>query len=123
MPHDLDALRRMTFREMTKGQRIAAAKGGVIPPIRSQRERQLRSRYGMTLEDYDEMLAGQDGKCAACKKEWHNSLYVDHDHKLGHVRGLLCAACNTAVGYLESGRESLTAAMKYLSDLPEHQGG
>src|SRR5687767_9238597 len=68
------------LRSLTKGERISAVKQGIVPPIRSERERQLRSRYGLTLEDYDALFQAQDGKCASCKKVWGPELYVDHDH-------------------------------------------
>lgn len=54
-----------------------------------------RSRTGITEAEYDERLAAQNGGCAICgatpKKR---RLHVDHDHKTGHVRGLLCHRCN-----------------------------
>lgn len=58
---------------------------------------QLRRRYGITLEEYDAMAAAQDERCAICNKRptmAQPSLAVDHDHRTGQVRGLLCARCN-----------------------------
>lgn len=57
----------------------------------------LKRRYGITLEQYDELLVRQDGKCAVCLKEaeeFNVRLAVDHDHKSGEIRGLLCRYCN-----------------------------
>jgi hypothetical protein len=61
------------------------------------REGHLRRLYGITLEQYDELLARQDNKCPVCLKhesEFTIKLAVDHDHKSGEVRGLLCNYCN-----------------------------
>lgn len=67
------------------------------------------ARYGLTSEDYDRMVAEQDGRCAVCRqperKVMHGkviALSVDHDHKTGAVRQLLCASCNTVIGHLET---------------------
>jgi hypothetical protein len=100
--HDPEVLKTKSWVEMTTGQRIAATKLGISPGIRSQRERQLRSRYKLTLEDYDRLLRAQEGVCAACKQVWHAALYVDHDHETGKIRGLLCAPCNSTAGLLDN---------------------
>ena len=57
----------------------------------------LRRTYGITLEQYDFLLARQEGKCAVClrpQEEFPTRLAVDHDHKTGEIRGLLCRYCN-----------------------------
>jgi hypothetical protein len=65
----------------------------------------LRRRYGITVEQYDEMLAAQGGVCALCGTDQPGGrgehFSVDHCHKDGHVRGLLCAGCNTNLGAYE----------------------
>ena len=114
--HDLNELASKPFASMTRGERIAAAKAGIVPGVRSQRERQLRSRYGLTLEAYDDLLKKQNHVCAACGKPWSGSnLYVDHDHRSGVVRGLLCPADNTLVGLIERSPDAVARAQKYLS--------
>lgn len=51
--------------------------------------------YGLGLGDYDRMLASQEGRCAICRaRPKSKRLAVDHDHKTGAVRGLLCSRCN-----------------------------
>lgn len=58
-------------------------------------ERRLETVYGITRDDYDRMLAEQDGRCAICQnKPRKRRLAVDHDHATGEVRGLLCTRCN-----------------------------
>ena len=68
-------------------------------------------KYGITVEQYDEMLAQQNGVCAICKLvSTRGKLFVDHDHaccpgqKAGGkcVRGLLCSSCNTAPFFKDS---------------------
>lgn len=78
--------------------------------------------YGITVGDYDAMLAAQDDRCAICRQPETarsnggriRSLAIDHDHETGDVRGLLCHACNVALGYLDDAPERLDAAAAYL---------
>lgn len=78
----------------------------------------LKTLYGITVEQYDERLAQQDGGCAICGRpdggQRERPLYVDHDHATGAVRGLLCAKCNSALGYLDDDPNRLLAAAAYL---------
>ena len=56
----------------------------------------LKNKYGITLEQHNNMLVAQEGKCAVCEILFeHRRINVDHDHKTGEVRGLLCYQCNT----------------------------
>lgn len=75
----------------------------------------LRKQFGMELEDYERLLSKQGGQCAICgKSPGVRRLAVDHDHKTGRVRGLLCGSCNTALGKLGDTAEGLTRAIQYL---------
>jgi len=79
-----------------------------------------RDRYGLEMADHDALMAMQEGRCALCKKDPHR-LVVDHDHKTGVVRGLLCDPCNQFVGHLENKMGLLDAALAYIEgseDLP-----
>jgi len=69
----------------------------------TQRDWVLRTKFGITLLKYNEMLASQGGLCRGCSapSSAKGTLHVDHDHKTGRVRGLLCVACNTAIGLLQ----------------------
>lgn len=104
----------MSLAHLSRGARISAVKRGLIPPVRSERERQLRSRYGLTLEDYDALLASQGGVCAICQKPWRGNLYVDHDHETKEVRSLLCPRCNSLCGLIETSGNLIYAAINYL---------
>lgn len=63
-----------------------------------ERIRRYKRLYGISVEEYDKMLEFQDGKCAICHKPPKNKrLAVDHDHKTGIIRGLLCSMCNQSL--------------------------
>lgn len=76
------------------------------------RDHALRVRYGIDFATYDKMRAAQNGLCAICGH--HKKLDVDHDHKTGKVRGLLCRSCNIGIGYLKESPELLRSAADYL---------
>jgi hypothetical protein len=74
-------------------------------------------RYGLTLAGYNELLDRQGGGCAICatpEPGGRGRFHVDHDHKTGIVRGLLCHACNVGIGNLGDDPERLRAAADYL---------
>lgn len=77
--------------------------------IAKSRER----RYQITSEHYEKLLHHQDRKCAICKQG--KRLFVDHNHQTGIVRGLLCNACNLAIGILQENVKFLASAIDYLS--------
>jgi len=83
----------------------------------------LKTKYGLTPEAYDEMLAAQAGCCAICGlksgTEYHRSgrfipLTVDHCHETGVVRGLLCGQCNRGLGDFRDNLTNLERAIAYL---------
>lgn len=84
------------------------------------KERYLRKQYGITLYEYEDMLKRQGGACATCgKREADNAgraLHVDHAHKTGRIRGLLCGNCNRAVGMLRDDPEIVRRVFWYLMD-------
>lgn len=83
---------------------------------RYRQDRNLRLRFGITLDEYLVMEAAQDGKCAVCHLACKSSrsLAVDHDHVTGQVRGLLCMNCNRAIGWLQDNPDLLMDAAAYL---------
>jgi hypothetical protein len=81
------------------------------------RDKQLQKNYGITLMDYSRMLEQQRGACAICSSfgcKTGRALAVDHCHKTGRVRGLLCAACNRALGNFKDSTIILDKAKSYL---------
>lgn len=79
-----------------------------------QRRADLRRKYGLSMEDYAAMLASQSWACAVCHKPFTVTALVDHCHTLGHVRGLLCNACNVALGRFEDDPERMRRAARYI---------
>lgn len=76
----------------------------------------LKSKYGMTLEEYEEMFDQQGGVCAICEQQepQNKLLAVDHCHQTGKIRGLLCSLCNTAIGKLNDDPRLVLKAADYL---------
>lgn len=76
----------------------------------------LRKMYGISVEDYDELVAKQKGLCLICEQldTSGKRLAVDHHHDTGLVRGLLCARCNLGLGYFTDDPERLRRAAAYL---------
>ncbi len=74
----------------------------------------LRRFYGLTLEQFQAMETEQRGCCAICRKIPKERLHVDHCHESGRIRGLLCRACNSAIGYLGDDPELVDRAAAYL---------
>lgn len=88
----------------------------------------LMAKYGIRRHQFDELLARQDGRCAACRTadngvnnrtgEGARKWSVDHDHDTGQIRGILCHRCNSALGMLDDSAYRLTALLDYLGRPP-----
>lgn len=72
-------------------------------------------RHGITSEEFWVMYEEQDGTCPVCDKgiEAEDSA-IDHNHKTGEVRGILCKSCNRALGLLGDNPNTLIRGSKYL---------
>lgn len=82
----------------------------------------LKARFGITVEQYNEMLVQQQYLCAICDRHEHiftKKLAVDHCHTTGTIRGLLCRHCNLALGNMEDIPSRLRAAADYLERIRE----
>lgn len=75
---------------------------------------QLRRSYGITLGEYNVLLAAQGGVCAICGRSSVKALSVDHDASTGRIRGLLCQTHNMALGNFEHNSAFLRAAADYM---------
>lgn len=84
----------------------------------------LSRQYGLSIDAYISMKNGQQGCCKICLKPetqlrkdgTQKDLSVDHCHKSGKVRGLLCNMCNRALGYFKENSDNLIRAASYLKD-------
>ena|SRR3990170_1348221 len=115
------ATRRKYYRTHREARSTAAREYQRSPKGQAfSRERHLQS-YGLTPEQYAEMLVEQKGVCAVCGKPetaqsrlgTPYSLAVDHDHETGAVRGLLCGTCNAALGMLGDSSEMILNLLSY----------
>jgi hypothetical protein len=83
-----------------------------------QRANRLKLTYGITPEQYDEMLAQQQHRCAICLTSTppsRNGFFsIDHDHSTGKIRGLLCDFCNRGLGLFRDSPTALRLAADYL---------
>jgi Autographiviridae endonuclease VII len=74
-------------------------------------------KYGITSDNYDELLESQNGVCAICgghPKGKKRRLCIDHDHNTGKIRGLLCNECNVALGAAKDSESVLVRMINYL---------
>lgn len=74
-------------------------------------------KYGVSPENYQSMLDKQGGTCAICGKKPRRTggrLAIDHDHKTGVIRGLLCNPCNSMLGRLDEDPSKFERAIQYL---------
>lgn len=86
---------------------------------RKQRSARLVREYGVTLEEYEVMVAKQGGVCWICRQPpdgrgKYPVLCLDHDHTTGQLRGLLCHQCNRGIGFWRDDADMMARAVKYL---------
>ena len=77
------------------------------------RKANLKRKYNLTLEGYDDILKNQNYSCKICSDE--NDLVVDHCHDTGSVRGILCRKCNSGLGMFKDDKILLQNATDYLN--------
>ena len=78
---------------------------------------QYQRKYGIGMEDYQNLLLEQNNKCAICGKhqeELSKILFIDHNHDTGKIRGLLCYNCNSAIGLFGENLATMARAITYL---------
>jgi hypothetical protein len=75
----------------------------------------LKHDFGITLQEREVMQRAQNDRCAICEKKFVKTPCVDHDHKTGKVRGLLCHKCNRGIGFLGDDLGVVMSAARYLS--------
>lgn len=82
------------------------------------RQSQLKEKYSLTIEQYNELLQKQNGGCGICGRitDLKRVLAVDHDHKTNIIRGILCDRCNRGLGLFLDSPEFLRRAANYLEN-------
>lgn len=121
------------YRRSEKGKAVSAAyqksKKGKLTQKRyaatdngkkKRKNNSLKSKYNLTLDGYNELFRSQKGCCAVCGEKETSAnkcdLSVDHDHKTGIVRGLLCDRCNRMIGFAGEDISKLQKAIDYLGN-------
>ena len=92
-------------------------------PFNKRRNSILKTKFGITLDQYNDMLKEQNYRCMVCNqvetrrgnKGGIRSLAVDHCHTSGKIRGLLCGNCNVALGLLNEDRDRIYKLLEYIS--------
>lgn len=114
-------------RQKSKARRDAAKKYCYSCELEVKRERAERAHearvsrvYGVPAGSYRRLYEAQDGRCYICRRATGKTrrLAVDHDHKTGKVRGLLCGTCNKMLGHVRDNPEVLLRAVVYLNEPP-----
>ena len=88
-------------------------KGRARETPEQKRDYALRTKYGITLAQYEQMYEEQQGECYICSSD-DSKLFVDHCHETGQVRGLLCHHCNLVLGHAFDNPSLLRLAADYL---------
>lgn len=89
------------------------------------KNRALKYKFNITLDEYNVMLSEQEGKCAICKRhedELDRKLSVDHCHTTNFIRGLLCNDCNRGIALLHDNPNIAMAAAFYLDEWAFDEG-
>lgn len=92
-----------------------------MSPKERAKDNRLKKEFGLSLIKYRLISVFQKNCCGICKKprsNFKNDLAVDHDHKTGVVRGLLCMHCNRALGKWRDNDTSVVAAANYVTQPP-----
>ena len=81
-----------------------------------KRECALIRKYGITIKEFDKMIENQFHKCPICNRDFREKIkpVVDHCHKTGKIRGILCYGCNVSIGQFQESKEIFINAMNYL---------
>jgi len=100
-------------RDIRNARLRAWRKTNPTAAARNDKKGRLKSKYGITAEQVEDMRSRQNGRCAICECKT-TRLFVDHCHTKGHVRALLCQTCNTFLGWYEKKADAILRFQKYL---------
>ncbi len=120
-PEDVSRMRKAYFKKNRQRILEQHKRSHSKPECKSvRRNTELKKRYGITSDDYLLMLKSQNNVCAICRGPQTNTrtnyFDVDHCHKTGKVRGLLCTNCNQGIGKFKDDKELMLHAYIYLKD-------
>ena len=111
----LDPVQREKDNAAQQARRKANPEKAKESSRKAEQTRRLK-RYGLTRDEYTALLSSQEHRCAICEAELHNNrlTHVDHCHKTGKVRGILCHHCNLLLGNARDSLTVLSSAYSYL---------
>ena len=125
MPRCPDCRRWKPSEEFPRNRSATTGRGTYCKPCFNQRARTSREkhhgtirqfwldrRYGVFEVEIEAILEEQGHKCAICGTA--NPTHVDHDHATGAIRGVLCFACNRALGFFQDDMETISRAIDYV---------
>lgn len=113
---------RRRWREKNPGKDAAATQKHYQANRKEILERYRQRRYGVSAHTVEKMKLTQGGVCAICKVVPEKQFHVDHDHRTGKVRSLLCHNCNLALGHLKDSAIIARAAADYLDTFRQTAG-
>lgn len=106
---------KVKYRASEKGKEASAKYNKTEKGEAASRKRHLKTKYNLTIEEWDTVYRKQNGKCACCNKQVDaKHMHTDHNHTTNDVRGLLCNGCNTGLGHLGDSPSRLQKAYNYL---------
>ena len=106
--------RKIYNKQTAKKNAIYSKKYRLENPEKSRNSTLIR-KYGITLEDYNKMLKLQNNKCLICLRDFIKFKgNVDHNHKTGKIRGILCPTCNRVLGLFKDDINRFQRAIDYL---------
>lgn len=104
------------YQSNSKQHILRAKQWALANPDKRKKNRKhhnLKTTYGISLEEFNQLLASQSGKCAVCESLLIRP-HVDHCHYTKNIRGLLCPGCNVGIGHLKNDPEICRKAALYL---------
>lgn len=117
---EYDKKRRQENPEYYSKKAMEWSKANREKVLLSSKKNWYKTKYGITLEEYNQKLESQQYCCAICKQHESNfarKLAVDHNHETGQIRDLLCPKCNLAFGYVN---EDITILENMISYVHRH---
>jgi hypothetical protein len=117
-----EAERIVKYNNSEKGKELSKNYHNSVRGKMLGKQKNLKRKYGLTLEEYYTKLKAQNHKCAICgvdEVDLERSLCVDHDHNTNVIRDLLCHACNLGIGMFKENKDYLKKAIAYLN---KHKG-
>jgi RNA polymerase-binding transcription factor DksA len=106
---------RKKYRDSEKGKEYVKKYKNSDVYTKWKKKKRLLA-YGITENELENMKQKQKDKCAICGKPISENFVIDHDHKTGKVRGLLCISCNTGLGHLKDNKVAMLKAIDYLDN-------